>query len=72
MVKFESDENEEPMVYPGKVLALYEDTDGNLKALIHSTDYKTSSKVEETFGFNLPNLPPVACSNTSSKSTEMP
>jgi L-fucose isomerase-like protein len=42
MAKFESDENKEPMVYPGKVLALYKDVDSNVKALIHSTDYKTS------------------------------
>jgi hypothetical protein len=27
---------------------------------------------KQTFGSNLPNLPPVVCSNTSSKSTAMP
>ena len=37
-------------MYPGKVLALYEDLDGVFKALIHSTDYKTTNKVEGPFG----------------------
>ena len=49
MIKFESTE-EESVVYPGKVLALYEDLDGKFKALIHSTDYKTPNKVEGPFG----------------------
>jgi len=51
MVKFESDDDEdEATTYPGKVLALYEDLEGELKVLIHSTEYKTSSKCEGPFG----------------------
>ena len=36
--------------YPAKVLALYEDQDGALKALVHAVDYKTNSRCESTFG----------------------
>jgi hypothetical protein len=50
MIKFKSTEEEEALVYPGKVLVLYEDFDGAFKALIHSTDYKTPNKVEDPFG----------------------
>jgi hypothetical protein len=50
MIKFKSTEEEEALVYPGKVLALYEDLDGAFKALIHSMDYKTPNKVEGPFG----------------------
>jgi hypothetical protein len=40
MMKFESEENngEEPIVYPGKVLTLYKDSKGTLKALVHSVE----------------------------------
>jgi hypothetical protein len=46
MMKFESKENngEEAIVYPGKVLALYEDSEGTLKALVHSVEYKTATR----------------------------
>jgi hypothetical protein len=44
MFKYKSTEEEEALVYPGKVLVLYEDLDGAFKALIHSTDYKTPNK----------------------------
>jgi hypothetical protein len=38
------------IVYPGKVLALYEDSKGTLKALVHSVEYKTATNVEGPFG----------------------
>lgn len=38
------------MTYPGKVLALYEDSAGNMKALVHSVEYKTARSVEGPFG----------------------
>jgi hypothetical protein len=46
MMMFESEENngEEAIVYPRKVLALYEDNEGTLKALVHSVEYKTATK----------------------------
>jgi hypothetical protein len=52
MMKFESEENNggQPIVYPRKVLALYEDSKGNLKALVHSVEYKTATNVEGPFG----------------------
>jgi hypothetical protein len=52
MMKFESEENngEEPIVYPRKVLALYKDNKGTLKALVHSVEYKTATNVEGPFG----------------------
>jgi hypothetical protein len=53
MMKFESKENngEEPIVYPRKVNALYEDSKGTLKALVHhSAEYKTATNVEGLFG----------------------
>jgi hypothetical protein len=40
MISFESEESKE-IAYPGKVLALYEDRDGHLKALVHSVEYKS-------------------------------
>jgi hypothetical protein len=51
MMKFESEENngEEAIIYPGKVLALYEDNEGTLKALVHSVEYKTATNVEGPF-----------------------
>jgi hypothetical protein len=47
MMKFESEENngEEAIIYPGKVLALYEDNEGT-----HSVEYKTATNVEGPFG----------------------
>jgi hypothetical protein len=52
MMKFESEENngEEAIVYPRKVLALYEDNEGTHKALVHSVEYKTATNVEGPFG----------------------
>ncbi len=38
------------IIYPGKVLALYEDSEGTLKALVHSVQYKTATNVEGPFG----------------------
>jgi hypothetical protein len=51
MMKFESEENngEEAIVYPMKVLALYKDSEGTLKALVHSVEYKTATNVEGPF-----------------------
>jgi hypothetical protein len=51
-MKFESEENngDHLIVYPGKVLALYKDSKGTLKALIHSVEYKTATNVEGLFG----------------------
>jgi hypothetical protein len=50
-MKFESKENngEEAIIYPGKVLALYEDNEGSLKVLVHSVEYKTATNVEGMF-----------------------
>jgi hypothetical protein len=52
MMKFESEENsgEEAIINPGKVLALYEDNEGTLKALVHSVEYKPATNVEGPFG----------------------
>jgi hypothetical protein len=52
MMKFESEENngEEPIVYPGKVLTLYEDSKGTTKALVDSVEYKRATNVEGPFG----------------------
>jgi hypothetical protein len=36
---------EKRIVYPGKVLTLYEDSEGTLKALVHSAEYKTATNV---------------------------
>jgi hypothetical protein len=46
MMKFESEENngEEAIIYPRKVLTLYEDNEGTLKALVHSVEYKQQQK----------------------------
>ena len=46
MMKFESEENngEEAIIYPRKVLAMYEDKEGTLKVLVHSVEYKTATK----------------------------
>jgi hypothetical protein len=51
MMKFESEENngEEIIIYPRKVLALYEDNEGTLKVLVHSVEYKTATNVEGPF-----------------------
>jgi hypothetical protein len=45
MISFESEEGEE-IAYLGKVLALYKDRDGHLKALVHSVEYKSERGVE--------------------------
>jgi hypothetical protein len=37
----------ESIIYPGKVLALYEDNEGTLKVLVHSVEYKTATNVEQ-------------------------
>jgi hypothetical protein len=52
MMKFASEENngEEAIVYPRKVLALYKDSEGTLKVLVHSVEYKTATNVEGPFG----------------------
>jgi hypothetical protein len=52
MMKFESEENngEEAIVYPGNVLALYKDSEGALKALVHPVEYKIATNVEGPFG----------------------
>jgi len=54
MTSFESenddDEEGESQIYPAKVLALYEDSEGTLKALVHSVEYKTERGVEGPFG----------------------
>jgi hypothetical protein len=52
MMKFESEENnrEEAIIYPRKVLALYEDKEGTLNVLVHSVEYKTATNVEGPFG----------------------
>jgi hypothetical protein len=52
MMKFESEENngKEAIVYSRKVLALYEDSEGTLKVLVHSVEYKTATNVEGLFG----------------------
>jgi hypothetical protein len=49
MISFESEEGKE-IAYPGKVLALYEDRDGHLKALVHSVEYKSERGVEGPHG----------------------
>jgi hypothetical protein len=41
---------EKSPVYPGKVLALYEDSKGTLKALVHSVEYTIATNVEWPFG----------------------
>jgi hypothetical protein len=47
LVRFEVDEDDEDMEpYPAKVLAMYEDIEGNFKVLVHSVAYKTTRKVE--------------------------
>jgi hypothetical protein len=52
MMKVESKESngEEAIIYPRKVLALYKDRKGTLKALVHSVEYKTATNVEEPCG----------------------
>jgi hypothetical protein len=52
MMKFESKDKkgEVPIVYPEKLLVLYEDSKGTLKALIHSVEYKIATNVEGPFG----------------------
>jgi hypothetical protein len=52
MVEFELEDDDEaaPLLYPAKVLALYEDEEGDLKALVHSVEYKMARGVEGPFG----------------------
>lgn len=50
MVNFRTEEGGEPKKYPAKLLALYDDQNGNFKALIHATEYKTDRAVEGPFG----------------------
>ena len=50
MVNFNTEDGGEPEKYPAKLLALYDDQDGNFKALIHATEYKTDRAVEGPFG----------------------
>ena len=53
MMSFGSEEEDaggQPIIYPAKVLALYEDSEGTLKALVHSVEYKTATNVEGPFG----------------------
>jgi hypothetical protein len=51
-MEFDSKEinGEEPTVYPGKVLVLYEDSKGTPKALVHPVEYKIATNVEGPFG----------------------
>jgi hypothetical protein len=49
MLSFESEEGKE-IAYPGKVLTLYKDRDGHLKALVHSVEYKSKRGVEGPHG----------------------
>jgi hypothetical protein len=37
------------LLYLAKILALYEDVEGNLKALVHLVEYKTARGIEGTF-----------------------
>jgi hypothetical protein len=41
---------ENRIVYPRMVLALYEDSEGTLKALVYSVEYKTATNIEGPFG----------------------
>jgi hypothetical protein len=52
LVKFELDDqpDEDPEPYLAKVLAMYEDIDGNLKVLVHLVAYKTTMNVEGPYG----------------------
>jgi hypothetical protein len=51
LVRFEVDEdNEDVEPYPAKVLAMYEDIEGNFKVLVHSVAYKTTREVEGPHG----------------------
>ncbi len=51
MVEFESKNNDEAesLLYPAKILTLYEDVKGNINALVHLVEYKMASGVEGTF-----------------------
>jgi len=50
MVRFESQGDAAATQYPAKVLALYEDLDGNFKALVHSAHFKLPSNPEGPYG----------------------
>jgi hypothetical protein len=51
LVRIEVDEDDKDVEpYPAKVLAMYEDIEGNFKVLVHSVAYKTTRKVEGPHG----------------------
>jgi hypothetical protein len=50
LFELEDEDKAAPLLYPAKILALYEDTEGNLKALVHSVEYKMARGVEGPFG----------------------
>jgi hypothetical protein len=50
MVRFNRTAGEAGSEHPAKVLALYEDLYGNLKALVHSVCYKMATNKEGPFG----------------------
>jgi hypothetical protein len=51
LVRFEVDEdNEDVEPYPAKVLAMYEDIEGNFKVLVHSVAYKTPKVLSPAWG----------------------
>jgi hypothetical protein len=41
---------EDAIPFPAKVLAMYKDSEGSLKALVHSVEEKMSTNVEGPFG----------------------
>ena len=52
LAKFELEDegDEDPVPYPAKVLAMYEDIHGKFKVLVHSVAYKTTTNVEGPHG----------------------
>jgi hypothetical protein len=53
LVKFEfvgQEADRDLVPYPAKVLAMYEDIDGEFKVLVHSVAYKTDTNVEGPYG----------------------
>ena len=49
-VQFDSDQDDVETSSPAKLLAIYSDKQGDLKAIVHSVDYKTRSGVESSTG----------------------
>ena len=49
MVRYDTDGGE-PLIYPGKILALYEDENGQFRALVHGTKEKIPTKKEGPHG----------------------